>query len=176
MDAPQTTLLYFLSALAQSAAGFAALVGLFGVFRLQTKREELREQYRVARYLLNIESQVHKSKLDSLPDVEVHKFLDDLKGGKYTYQYPDAVRRVHEELNGVRQFGPQLVYAASSPLKWWAGIFLVCIAGMPLSMAAFPVIVGGFAILVITSAMALWKTRKFIQRWCLSFGERQERS
>lgn len=168
MDA-STALLYFLSALAQSAAGFAALVGLFGVFRLQMQREQIHDQYDLARHLLKIHSQVHESKLDGLPDIEVHKFLDDLKTRKYTYPYGDAVRQIHETLDVARKFTPQLIYAASSPLKWWAGIFVFCIALMPLSLSAFPVIVTVFTGLLAASVRALWKTGKFIQRWCLSF-------
>ena len=121
----ETSLLYFFSTLAQCAAGFAALIGVFAVFRLQANAPVIVEEYTAARNWLRRVCTI--SDTDSLPKYEVKNKLQRIERGELKLAPPESAKNILIKINKAEKFDGKLVYQASLPLKLWAYIFLFSI-------------------------------------------------
>ena len=165
----ETHLLYFFSALAQCAAGFAALVGVFAIFRLQTNSAAVSERYEEAKYWYCVTVRGGFQNLE-LPDSIIKERLQGSLGEKN--QAPERKSQTERLLNRIKNaegFEKKMYNAVSKPLKLWAYIFLFSMAITPnlrlyeKSLAGF-IAIGIYLLFVV---VALWKTKVFIQNWCL---------
>ncbi|GEM_PF-6598498 len=160
----ETHLLYFFSALAQCAASFAALVGVFAIFRLQSNAARINEEYIYAKYWLMRD--VGITQAEFLTSQEIKKRLTDHYANP---QIQISAKEVLGRILAAEEFNKKLVYKVSKPLKYWVVIFIGSMTALPFAkwlegfVGAIVVFISVFA-----SSIALWKTRRFVQR-CLDF-------
>jgi len=155
------TLRYFFSALAQSAAAFAGLAGIFAVFRLQTIGTSLRSQYSEAR---NWIVQVYAPSAGADSDEQIEDRLSSFSLEDDRHNRADELRIEVGRLKAMREYVP---LALAAPLKWWAVIFFLSLVALGLSsylISASLVVLVGF---LAATARALWITGHFVQD-CLS--------
>lgn len=160
-----TTLLYFFSSLSQCAAGFAALIGLFAVFRLQANTLTIAEEYTAARnWLCTIRK---LSDTQTLPRRDVRTHLERSKDGRP--QYSEQANNILLRIDEAEDFDRELVFETSRPLKLWGYIFIFSIGIIPFAelYKGRPGIIA-FFIFFAFAIWALFLTRKFVQK-CLSF-------
>ncbi len=158
----EITLLYFFSALAQSAAAFAALVAVFAVFRLQANAAAIVQKYLEAKHWLKHVAK--SSTVDGISDAQVKQVLDA------EALLRSEARQLLDKIVKAESVNSTLANTVSGPLKWWACIFLLSLGALPVSKLLTSwraiAIVAGF---VIAAARALQITRRFVQE-CLRFG------
>lgn len=161
-----TTLHYLFSAIAQSAAAFAAFVAVFAIFRLQANDNDIEEKYKeVRRWLIQKKLGEYEiyNKILSMPKkiikAELKKMtqLDQIT-------YGAEVNSILEDIKETEGYTGKLVYDASRPLKEWAFIFLLSLLG--LSIVSNSKIWGTlFAwLILIIIILTLIDTKKFIQK------------
>lgn len=163
----ETPLLYFFSALAQCAAGFAALVGVFAIFRLQANTSRIGEEYLFARHWLKMDASIGNA--DALTSQEVKRRLEDICAGRLDTRSLESAKQVLKRIKSAESFNEKLVYKVSRPLRYWAIIFIGSLSILPLVKW----IEGAPGALVITlflagTTVALIKTGRFVQQ-CLDF-------
>ncbi len=158
----KTILLYFFSALAQCAAGFAALVGVFAVFRLQANSAHISEEYALAKHWLKVQNSMHGA--DSFTSQMVKSELENLN------IVPDSLADWYlKKICTAEAFSKKLTYKASKSLRWWGLIFFFSLAGVSFAKALEGILgiiaIAGFLLVI---GIALWKSKRFIQK-CLAF-------
>lgn len=163
----ETVLLYFFSSLAQCAAGFAALIGVFAVFRLQANTSSIVEEYTHAMAFLRIN--IGLTNLDGQTKSEIKHILNSLSNGSIRPGHHEAAKKILNTIDQGEQFNRNLVFEASIPLKVWAYIFIysmviIFCSKLILNFLAFIVIL----ISMLATLYVLFLTKKFIQK-CLSF-------
>ena len=172
----QTTLLYFFSALAQSAAALISLIAVFAVFRLQASGNDVAERYKEASFWI---------KNNGIPDAfttprqDIRRMLEDalketgslwaaLKSIGFpqgTYDQKKAeIRGLLEAVNRNESFHGSVVFRMALPLKAWAAVFLgsvvmVLVTQWILEWLGFVLA----AALVIGTIVAGWLSKRFIQ-------------
>ncbi|MFA5159221.1 MAG: hypothetical protein WC484_01800 [Candidatus Omnitrophota bacterium] len=128
MSTIETNLLYFFSTLAQCSAAFAALAGVFAVFRLQWNESHIQEAYRRGNYWLSRQDQTHFH--DSTPKYRIKERLD---GWSQSTDKPAALE-AKELLGAIQQRENEtgkIGNALSMPLKMWFLIFFLSLAILP---------------------------------------------
>ncbi|MBI3314055.1 MAG: hypothetical protein HYZ83_07450 [Candidatus Omnitrophica bacterium] len=163
----QTSLLYFFSTLAQCAAAFAGLVGVFAIFRLQAQSSRIGEEYASAKHWLRTSPGVGNA--EALSPIETKNWLEKIKKKEWQGNFSEFAGQVLERLLEVEKFNERLVYKVSKPLTWWAVIFLLSLMLIPISkwtegLAGLLVVI----MFLLVSGVALWKTKRFVQQ-CLDF-------
>ena len=154
---PSTALWYFFSALAQSAAGFAALVAVFAVFRLQASASALEGLYRNVLNWFQIQGKFRPMDVSFSRDRIKHELAE-----RTDSEALDWKKRITQ----LEEYPKTLALRVSSPLKLWAYLFFFSLSGMLWPSwpgwwraAGF---LGAF-VLIGVSVRALLVTRKFIQ-------------
>jgi hypothetical protein len=159
-------LLYFFSALAQCAAAFAALVGVFAVFRLQANTTYLADTFLEAKYWLSL---LKGSVAYQLPSVEIKKELENLDQDGVARQdlRPRAVL-LRKHIGDIEAFSDRLPLELSKILKIWTAIFILA-----LTMCGFTKLyekswsaIVVLAVFLIGVIFAVMQTASFIQK-CL---------
>lgn len=163
----ETSLLYFFSALAQCAAGFAALIGVFAVFRLQANAPAIVEEYSAAKNWLHTACTLRDAV--TFPRKEVRNKLQEIIDQKWKPASPEAATKILLKINEAEEFDRKLAYEASWPLKLWGGIFLFSIGIIPYTKLylGLPGVVV-FLFFITFVIWALFMTKRFVQK-CLSF-------
>lgn len=175
----QTTLLYFFSALAQSAAALISLIAVFAVFRLQASSGDVAERYKEAGFWIKNNGIPDAS---TTPRQDIRRMLEQalqeagsLWGAIKSIPFPQETRNqkkleIRERFQAIDEaeaFHGNLVFRMALPLKAWAGVFLGSVV-----MILFTRWVGewfGFvlaAVLVIGTIAAGWLSKQFVQE-CL---------
>ena len=162
-----TNLLYFFSTLAQCAAAFAGLAGVFAIFRLQANASKIGEVYISARFWLRTSGE--RNNADSLPTQEVKRLLNEIKEGGKDESQRKSAEQVLEGIFSVEAFNQKLVLKVSKPLRLWAYIFIFSLALIP-SVKWYEGSSGAFVVVAFlsVSVVALYTTGRFVQR-CLDF-------
>lgn len=172
----QTTLLYFFSALAQSAAALISLIAVFAVFRLQASGSDVAERYREASFWIK-----NNGIQDAFttPRQDIRRMLEEalreagslwgvLKSIRFpqeTYDQKKAeIRGLLEAINRDEAFHGNLVFRMALPLKAWAAVFLGSVVMILVTQWVWEWL--GFvlaAVLVIATIAAGWLSKRFIQ-------------
>lgn len=167
-----TALFYFLSTLAQCAAAFVALTGLFAVFRFQANGPEVEERYTAAKSWLSTHASacIERERRIKLSNKEIMQSLLDIRAGKQYQQLKDNAElpKLIEGIKTAEEANKRMANYASRPMKLWGYIFFFSILVLPFSSgyAVSPVIViSGFC---VATVFALLKTKEFIQK-CMEF-------
>ncbi|MFH0986348.1 MAG: hypothetical protein V1882_12605 [Candidatus Omnitrophota bacterium] len=175
-DVDSTQLLYFFSTLAQCAVAFAALIGVFAIFRLQTNSSIVIQKHREAaewlrskkdaRSLLQIQIEAVDSECHEGVKKELRRISD--KVDIYSLDLMGEANRHMSEIDDAERFPDALSNLISYPLKLWASLFLVSIAAIPFTKP----IKGGFDLIVcivviFLTGYLLLETKKVIQK-CLN--------
>lgn len=176
----QTTLLYFFSALAQSAAALISLIAVFAVFRLQATGGDVAERYKEAGFWIKNNSGIGDGL--NAPRQNIRSLLDEalqergsLWAGINMGSPPQQTKEQKKsEIQGLRQaiedseaFHGNLVFRLALPLKSWAGVFLGSVVMILFTQWIWEWL--GFvlaAVLVIGTIAAGWLSKRFIQE-CL---------
>lgn len=164
----EQSFLYFFSSLAQCAAGFCALVGVFAVFRLQANAININESYDAARAWLRVAHSLNNTSTFTRTTVrkELQEIINRLSGRTEAIDVLEKIK-----LN--EKFDFDLIYHCQWPLKAWGLIFIISLGCLPFaqyltksnSSALFVAI--GF---IISIAISLYGTAKFVQR-CMTFDQ-----
>ena len=186
----QTTLLYFFSALAQSAAALISLIAVFAVFRLQSTSGDVAERYKEAGFWIK-NSGIGDGL--STPRQNIRSLLDEalqergsLWGIINMGSPPQQTKEQKKsEIQGLRTaiedseaFHGNLVFRMARPLKTWAGVFLGSVLMVLATQWIWEWLGFVFAgVLVLGTIVAGWLSKRFIQE-CLHVptASRRERS
>ena len=175
----QTTLLYFFSALAQSAAALISVIAVFAVFRLQASGSDVAERYREASFWIK-----NNGIQDAFttPRQDIRRMLEEalqeagsLWGVIKSIRFPQEtcdqkkteIRRLLQAINGDEAFHGNLVFRMALPLKAWAAVFLGSVVMVLVTQWVWEWL--GFvlaAALVIGTIVAGWLSKQFVQE-CL---------
>lgn len=149
------TFRYFLSALTQSAAAFAALTAVFAVFRLQVSQNLLRERLSEA-----------KSWLAGWNPPQAFVFSDAQAKEQLKNVQRDRKPRADDLLSEIKRWedlNERLPNELRLPLKWWAYLFFFSLLGLAISefLAAhsLPLVVAYLS----GAAGGLWRSKRFIE-------------
>lgn len=152
------TLLYFLSALSQSAAAFAALTAVFAVFCLQVSHGLLRERFSEARSWL---AGWNPPLGFVFSDEQVKEELRKVQGDRKL-----RADNLLSEIERWEKLNERLPNALRLPLKWWGYLFLFSLLGLSISEFLVTASVPLAAAYCVGAVVSLWKTKRFIQN-CL---------
>ncbi len=170
--------LYFFSTLAQSAAGFAALVAVFAVYRLQsniTIMEALRIETR--EWLLKNGRTVSQDPQNI--DYLLIK-LDEIIRDSSSANRPHALK-LRQKILVMQELPKKLPYMLSCPLKMWGFAFILSLGYLAIP-GIYPTVLNKFpmlnlyakpftivvpVLLTVFALFALWKSKRFVQD-CLS--------
>ena len=154
--------LYFFSSLAQCAAGFAALVAVFAVFRFQANNDIVRKLYEEINDWLVIKQRSSYSDHDQ--QGAIYKKIK-----AFSEQKDDAkeARVLFDRLKAVEEFPKTLANNASKPLRHWVYVCffsLLVLVIIELSYFRTRGLQYFFsAILIITTINVFFETKNFIQ-------------
>jgi hypothetical protein len=167
-----SALWYFFSAVAQSAAAFAALVAVFATVRLQTNQAVIDDAYADAREWLRLHD--YRQAVD-WTKAQIKEALKDITEGKRLGDKEAAAKQLNR-LTDQEQFPKTLALRLSSPLKLWVYVF--GLSAITLPWKRLPERLIHFLVipfLVLIAVVAIWETRNFIQDCLSTFSHGKER-
>ena len=159
----EITLLYFFSALAQSAASLSAIAAVFAVFKLQANQSVVRERYSEANDALNAgwHYRFSDSRLKADLKYKANEIKNDTTDGKREKaKLEELLGRIEE----AEKLSGELADQLACPLKLWVGIFLSSLPMFALAKLCegwLGVLVAG--VFVLVSGVAVWRTKVFVQ-------------
>ncbi len=161
-----TTLYYLFSAIAQSAAAFAAFVAVFAIFRLQVNNNDIEEKYKEARRWL-IQKKLGEyeiyNKILSMPKTIIKEELNRM-AKENQIAYGAEVKSILTNIKETEEYTGKLVYDASRPLREWAFIFFFSLVALCVvsNSKIWGTLVAFLGLIYI--AKTLFNTKKFIQK------------
>ena len=104
-----------------------------------------------------------------MPDNKIKEFLEEIRNKTRNFNYTAELESAHKALLEAVGFDGKLIYAAAKSLSLWGYLFLFSMITLPISEFLLTHALLIVFVFLFSVAIALWKTGRFIQKWCLSF-------
>ena len=173
-----TTLQYFFSALAQSAAAIVGLMAVFSVFRLQTHQNEIGQAYHEAQSW--VADRLGRNLLTS-PRKEIVRLLDEAMNEQGTLwqtikgtctppldNIKTQISQLREAIRIGEAFPGELVHQMIVPMCSWGSIFFgsMLLITVTNQLKGYPGYVA-MGVALVAILITAWITKDFVQR-CLA--------